>query len=266
MTLPPEYTMYVDECGNADLKSSGNPNHRFLSLTGLILKRKDVVRVLLPALDDLKSEIFGAHPDDEVPIVLHRRDLLDRKRPPFDVLASDPVKSAEFDRRLLHLINTLDYTLVTVVIDKLEHVKKYVVMQHEPYHYCMQVLLERYVLFLKRNGSTGDVLAESRNGKEDKLLGEVYTKFHASGSDFVSYKFAQTHLTTGQLKLKKKLHNIAGLQLCDILAYPSRRILLVSRGLDVIPGPGTFSDFVMRAIQDRHDSHRGTVYGLKMLP
>ena len=33
-----KYRIYIDEVGNPDLKSSDNPNHRFLSLTGVILE------------------------------------------------------------------------------------------------------------------------------------------------------------------------------------------------------------------------------------
>ena len=31
-----KYRMYVDEVGNSDLGSSDNPNHRFISLTGVV--------------------------------------------------------------------------------------------------------------------------------------------------------------------------------------------------------------------------------------
>ena len=33
-----KYRMYVDEVGNADLRSSDDPNHRFFSLTGVVLE------------------------------------------------------------------------------------------------------------------------------------------------------------------------------------------------------------------------------------
>gem|GEM_PF-2254388 len=33
-----KYRIYIDEVGNSDLGSSDNPNHRFLSLTGIIFE------------------------------------------------------------------------------------------------------------------------------------------------------------------------------------------------------------------------------------
>lgn len=33
-----KYRIYIDEVGNSDLESSDDPNHRFLSLTGVILE------------------------------------------------------------------------------------------------------------------------------------------------------------------------------------------------------------------------------------
>jgi hypothetical protein len=39
-----KYRMYVDEVGNPDLGSSGNPNHRYLSLTGVMIDLEYVSR------------------------------------------------------------------------------------------------------------------------------------------------------------------------------------------------------------------------------
>jgi hypothetical protein len=44
----PRFRLYVDEVGNSDLESSDNPNHRFLSLTGVILELPYVAQVLHP--------------------------------------------------------------------------------------------------------------------------------------------------------------------------------------------------------------------------
>lgn len=33
----PKYRLYIDESGNFDMKNSDNQNHRFLSLTGVII-------------------------------------------------------------------------------------------------------------------------------------------------------------------------------------------------------------------------------------
>jgi len=38
--------MYVDEVGNADLRSSNDPNYRFLSLTGVAIELGHVETVI----------------------------------------------------------------------------------------------------------------------------------------------------------------------------------------------------------------------------
>lgn len=55
--------MYVDEVGNADLRSSDDPNHRFLSLTGVVIGLGQVESVVHPQMEGLKSAFFGSQTD-----------------------------------------------------------------------------------------------------------------------------------------------------------------------------------------------------------
>ena len=64
-----KYRIYVDEVGNPDLTSSVNPDHRFLSLTGVIFELNYVNSVLYPQPEKLKSDYVGSRPDE--PIILH---------------------------------------------------------------------------------------------------------------------------------------------------------------------------------------------------
>ena len=43
-----KYRMYVDEVGNSDLDSSQDPNHRYLSLTGVVVELGYVQTTLFP--------------------------------------------------------------------------------------------------------------------------------------------------------------------------------------------------------------------------
>ena len=45
-----KFRIYIDEVGNPDLESSDDPNHRFLSLTGIILELEYVERVVHPQM------------------------------------------------------------------------------------------------------------------------------------------------------------------------------------------------------------------------
>src|SRR3972149_6049576 len=105
-----KFRMYVDEVGNSDLESSDNPNHRFLSLTGVIMDLEHVARDVQPRLEALKSRYFGSHPDD--PVVFHRKELVNAAHP-FQALAANETRRA-FDAELLRFLNELEYTVVTV--------------------------------------------------------------------------------------------------------------------------------------------------------
>jgi hypothetical protein len=162
----PKYRLYIDEVGNSDLGASRNPNHRYLSLTGVIVSLDYVASDLHPRIEDLKRRYFGPHPDEQV--ILHRSELVNQ-RPPFEVLQDPQVRDA-FNGELMGLITGLDYVVITAVIDKLEHLNRYQHWSYDPYHYCLTILLERFALWLGKQRFRGDVMAESRGGKEDKRL------------------------------------------------------------------------------------------------
>ncbi len=161
-----KYRLYVDEVGNSDMGASTSPNHRYLSLTGVIVELGYVDAVVFPTIEALKRKYFGSHPDE--PIILHRKELVNKK-PPFHALRGPGVEQA-FNQELLDLLRTLDYVVLTAVIDKLEHQQRYAIWRFDPYHYCLTVIVERYVRWLMGKNAVGDVMAESRGGKEDRRL------------------------------------------------------------------------------------------------
>jgi len=254
-----KYRMYVDEVGNADLGSSDNPNHRFLSLTGVVIELGHVVSVVHPQMESLKSRYFGSHPDD--PVILHRKDLVNR-RGPFASLR-DPLVNAAFDRKLLDVMRAWDFTVISVCLDKQAHRQKYTVWQYDPYHYCLAMLLERYVYFLNRRGVQGDVIAESRGGKEDRRLKESFARLCEKGSDYLDTAQITGALTSRELKVKQKSNNLAGLQLADLVAHPSRNEILNENGHPMTIAP--FAVKVIRVLQSKYDQRDGKVFGKKML-
>lgn len=95
-----KYRIYIDEVGNADLESSDNPNHRFLSLTGVILELDYVRTTVHPQMEALKQRFFHPHPDE--PVIFHRKEMVNRLAP-FEALRDDALREA-FDRELLQLL------------------------------------------------------------------------------------------------------------------------------------------------------------------
>lgn len=259
-----KYRLYVDEVGNSDIASSKDPNHRYLSLTGVILELEYVATTVFPAIEHLKAQYFSSHPDE--PVILHRKELLNKKHP-FELLRDEEVERA-FNASLLDILQTLDYNVITVTIDKQEHQQRYNVWQYEPYHYCLTVMVERYVAWLKTLSAVGDVMAESRGGNEDKRLKASFERVYGEGSAYTASEVYDTHLTSKQLKVKPKSNNIAGLQLADIIAYPSYRLALAMKDHQTLPD--TFGNKIGKILQDSKyiRSHSGRIegWGRKWLP
>jgi len=214
--------LYIDEVGNSDLRASDDPNHRYLSLTGVAIRLDYVMSTVFPRLEQLKQDYFGSHPDD--PVILHRKEIM-RAKHPFDSLRDDAVRRS-FDADLLSLLEDLDCAVFTVVVDKKEHRERYRVWQYDPYHYALKVMMERFVLWLQVNATVGDVMAESRGKKDDLRLKESYEQVYERGTEYVGAGDVQGQLTSRQLKVKPKAANVAGLQLADMIAYPSFRATL----------------------------------------
>ena len=71
-------------------------------------------------------------------------------------------------------------------------------------------------------------------------------------------------LSSKQLKVKNKANNIAGLQLADLIAHPSRNEILSEKGLlerDLAP----FAQAVIEILQGKYYQRGGTIYGKKFL-
>lgn len=255
-----QYRMYVDEVGNADLGSSDDPNHRFLSLTGVIVHLQSEARVIHADMEAIKSEFFGGHPDE--PVVFHRKDILNA-REAFRPLIDPDVRS-RFDAQILEKLRSWTYTVISVCIDKKAHKERYAVWRYEPYHYCMAVLLERYVFFLNRTRAKGDVMAESRGRESDLRLKDSFQGLWRRGTDHVDQGQFQGALSSRELKVKPKAMNIAGLQLADLLAHPSRNEILSENGLLDKP-IAPFAQNVIAVLRAKYDQRGGRIYGKKML-
>lgn len=260
-----KYRLYVDETGNHDMENVQDPNHRFLGLVGVALSLQEIRDRLGPRLEGLKRRHFPYDPDD--PPVLHRKELVNRRHP-FHTLR-DPLVEHAFNSDLLAFLEKTEYRVFAVVIDKKEHRDRYTTWRFEPYHYCMTVMLERYVFLLESQQATGDVMAESRGGVEDRKLKDSYTRLFERGTDFVDTTRFQKTLTSRELKVKPKRDNIAGLQLADVLAHPTRRDILKRNGL-LAPSAEVFGDRIVEILEKRkyYRSPLGRIdgYGRKLLP
>ena len=258
-----KYRIYIDETGNPDLNSSNNTNHRFLTLTGVIINMEYVRSVIHPDVELIKNEILGQHPDDA--IIFHRKEILSKKHP-FEKLRNPEIET-EFNKTILDKLKKWEYSLITVLMDKKEHLDLYKIWRYDTYHYCLAVLLERYLFFLEEISAIGDVLIESRGGKEDRRLKDSFERLFEKGTEYIEPSKFQRFLTSKQLKVKPKSANIDGLQLADLIAHPSRRQFLMQ--LDFVrKEKEIFGDQIIEIIKTKYYNRGGKVlgYGMKKLP
>jgi hypothetical protein len=263
ITNPPFGGMEDDGVGNADLKNAFDENQRFLSLTGVILSLEHVQNFLNPQMENLKAKYFNSHPDD--PVIFHRKEMVNAKHP-FTALQNDLIRE-QFNDELLELIQKTEFQLITIVIDKKEQNEQYAsTWKYNPYHYCLAVLIERYCLLLKRLNCEGDVMAESRGGKEDIRLKKSFRKLIEEGTSYIQSADFQEVFTSNELKVKSKLNNISGLQLCDLIAHPSRREILLENKKIMDTRKDIFGDKISEILKSKYDSIKGKLYGKKLLP
>lgn len=244
----PEYRLYTDEVGHASFKNCELADRRFLSLTGVACRLEDVRTTVSPELTRIKEAHFDAHPDDEPPLVLHRKDLLDR-RGPFNRLL-DPERGRAFDAAIYDALERWPYTVFTAVLDKHAFQEQRPASRPEAYAHVLGALVACYARWLGDRQSRGDVLVESRGGKEDMALKRAFHLLVTSGGPDTPADEIRPAMNSDQLKVSRKQANVPGLQLADLLAHPSAGAVQAGHGFGTRP-----ADFGGRVV-DLLDLHK----------
>lgn len=248
----PEYRLYIDETGDHGFGGLNNIEHRYLGLAGCIFERRINYNKAVEDMRTLKRKYWpDADPDE--PVIFHRNIMI-RQGGYFGVLKDINKKSA-FNKDLLSYLNEQKYTVIMAVIDKKGQKTKYRTLYH-PYHFSLLIMLERYCGFLKFFGTVGDVLAESRGGKEDmklkKEFREIYEKgVHYHYPTYYTASFFQSTLTSREIKIKPKSNNVTGLQISDMIAYPIKEKMFYDRNIRINNFSGTFNEKIYNVVKDK---------------
>lgn len=259
------YRLYVDEVGTDHLTNLSDDKGRYLSLTGVAMTLETVRNELEPAFNLIKSEMFNHDPD--APLILHRKDIMGGNGA-FRRIRTDADFRADFDKRIVACFTDTPYVVITALIDKRWMLTQTHWTERHPYHYLMEILVEKFVQFLERKQAIGDIMPESRQGKDAKLQ-KAYLTVRDRGTQFVSSDRIASRLRGSNLKFRKKSENSAGLQLCDLIAHPSHMFVREKMGHDVQRGPFCqgVCDILWNSKYDR-SIYNGRIkgYGYKHLP
>ncbi len=258
------FRLYLDESGDHVIRDLTNPAHRFLCLLGCWFRNPDYLQ-FHAAVEALKTHYLPHHPDD--PVILHREDMINARRE-FKVLRDKATRVA-FDTDLLNVIACADFRVIAVIIDKAALHKAYGDGAAHPYHLGLGFLLQRYAGYLNYINRVGDVMAETRGGREDRLLADSYSFVYTRGIWMTPAPIFQAALSSEALKLKQKRANITGLQLADLLGHPVKQWALQRAGLieeDLAP----FSRRLMQIVEGKFNRHlydgRLDGYGIVLCP
>ena len=252
------YRLYIDESGDHTYYKLEDPAKRYLGLIGIFMETEYYRTTFQPEIEGLKQKHFPHNPDE--PVILHREDIINRRGPFWRLRDSE--RERAFNEDFLQFLKEQGYCIINVVIDKKAHIERYSEAAYHPYHYCLTALLERYCGFLNFYNAQGDVLAESRGANEDIKLKGAYQKLYREGTWYRDPKFFRQALTSSEIKVKPKSANIAGLQLSDLLAHPSKQEILVEERRIDDPGDN-FGKQICQRIQAKYNQqvYEGRIRG-----
>ncbi len=224
MNQSTRYRIYVDESGDEVMAPEKwrNPEARYLGLTGVVIESETYRTRTHPEFEALKQQFFPFDPDE--PLVLVRQNII-QKRDYFRVLQNQEA-AAQWEARVLRFFDTHIRQIITVVLDKKAYLQSDLQKNQRPYGHCIKALVDMYAQWLNRVEGTGDVMAETRVKKEDQELKDDFHRYITENINPLGTQEAQLLITSNQIKLNLKSRNITGLQLADLLAYPSMRGVL----------------------------------------
>jgi hypothetical protein len=209
--------LYIDESGTHNYSISDKVDKRYLGLVGVAISDIEYTTVLQPKMRDIKL-MFGGDPDE--PPILHREDII--KKSGLFTKLNDKDFETDFNQKIFDIVSNTKYIICCVVLDKKSHFEKYSSAAYHPYHYCLNILLERYSWLLEEYDFHGDVMAESRGKREDNELRSAYNTFYTRGTYFRSKESIQQRITSKSLKTKPKTANIVGLEFADLLSLATK--------------------------------------------
>jgi hypothetical protein len=221
-----KYTIYVDESGDANLRSG-----RWLCLCGIILEDDYARSNVVYQFDEFKKKYSIED------AVLHLEDIK-RSQKKFSFLKDNELKT-QFYIDLTDLISIIDFKIIGIVIDKSYLIQKYS-YPDPPYHYALKMLIEDFVAFLSNKDATGKVCVEARNAANlDGPLEKYFKNIYENGTRYGGINgYGQTNLSATYIQRRVRSKNIKffdkptllenkvnGLEIADLLCNPTLQII-----------------------------------------
>lgn len=229
-----DYVMFIDENGDNDIsrilklisqRKDIDINDKFFTVTGCIFTKKEYIEAK-KELNILKSKFWNNGTFDYdgkiQKVCLHSREI--RKRiGPFN---SSIINYSEFMNELSTLIEKLQYTIISVSINKEDYLLKH--YNYNVYNTAMVFLIQRYIYVMK-NKCKGLIMLEGRGKKEDKiLLDEMKHIIFNTGIGNISSYELQEKIAGIYFNPKWNTSysdTFSGLEIADLSSYPIHKFI-----------------------------------------
>ncbi len=240
------FRIYIDESGDHSYRGLNNPGRRYLGLTGVVFRKAEYDPAIPLALEALKRRHFPH--DVDFPLVLHRKDLI-QSRSLFGVL-EDEDRRSEWEEQLVEFLRSCPMNVFTTVFDKKAHLDSHGFVRARPYDKCMSALLCRVAAWLlSQQDATADVLVESRSARSDWEAQDTFTNLRMAGCGSIgAAQFSRTFYRD-ELLFRTKVHNVAGLQIADMIVTEQTRLAIEESGRPLTSPIGPFGRRVNEAVE-----------------
>ena len=243
-----KYYLFIDESGDHGLVNL-DPGFPVFLLCGVLLSQEDYSRFQL-CFGGLKNHFFGSKK-----ICFHSRDI--RKwQNGFEILMNPTVRE-DFYGKVNAMMSQQHYTVFASAIDKQKYITKYGKLSDDVYEMALSFIIERVVFYLDDMPDADkqlEIIIEKRGAKEDQKLSSHFQKLMARGTGFVNSQ----RLNDLKIKIyfRTKNDDIEGLQLADLVAYPTARFVM-----DREKANPAFD-----LLKPKFYKKNGKIYGLKTFP
>ena len=203
-----DYIIYADESGDPN-PASIDANYPVFVLNFCVFRKDEYAESVLPAVTAFKFEHFGHDM-----VVLHENEIR-RHRWPF-VFSRDEQKREHFMEGIARIIKDVDFTIITVVLDKRRLPHRYV-LASEVYELALGSCIERLHGFLAaREGGDrmAHIIIESRGKSGDGELESAFQRIRHDENEGDKSKMGL------EIIFADKKTNSIGLQIADLTARP----------------------------------------------
>jgi len=241
--------MFLDESGDHSLDKIDSSYPMFV-LAGCIFDFDYYLNQAEKRVSELKIKFFG-----KSNIILRSYDI--RKQKGNFAGLVDRSKREKFYEAINLLVESLNFTVIAAAINKTKLKGQYGHPEN-PYHLCLQFILERAVMYLGRSNSKMMFRIESRETHNDRKLSEIYERFRNANHRL--FNKDEIQLKLADLSFNQKVQNIAGMQIADLVAYPIGKWVL-----DTSKENKAFT-IVQKKLHKKPGTNVYLNYGLKIFP